>query len=148
MDKQITWHCPIVNITTSAAQTCSFQPPVHAFRVLMNKNTSPPQKEPGKMLCEALGLELYNIKYYPSSFIFFIRLIFMPKAQTPYIIKFSPEDYCFHRWKYRQSMATRTITIVLKNMVQPCRCPFTRGWFFGPTGRNTKPHRPQVFRFG
>ena len=24
--------------------------PVHAFRVLMNKNASPPQKEPGKIL--------------------------------------------------------------------------------------------------
>ena len=28
----------------------------------------------------------------PLFFLLFIRLIFMPKAQTPYIIKFSPED--------------------------------------------------------
>ena len=77
--------------------------PVHAFRVLMNKNASPlPRKNREKsykyllsnlQLCEALGLELYNIKYHPSFFLFFfIRLIFMPKAQTRYIIKFLTED--------------------------------------------------------
>ena len=26
--------------------------------------------------------------------------------------------------------ATSTVTIVLKNMVPPCRCPFAQGWFF------------------
>ena len=31
-------------------------------------------------------------------------------------------------------MATRTVTMVLKNVVQPCRCPFTGGWFLGHTG--------------
>ena len=28
------------------------------------------------------------------------------------------------------NMATRTVTILLKNVVQHCRCPFTQGWFF------------------
>ena len=103
MDTQITWYCPIANITTSATRTCSFQPPVHAFRVLMNKNASPP-KEPGKILqiffrltcscakrwvwsCTTLGITpLFSFHF------FFICFIFMPKAQAPYIIKFPPEE--------------------------------------------------------
>ena len=30
-------------------------------------------------------------------------------------------------WAHR---ATSTVTIVFKNMVQPCRCPFIQGWLF------------------
>ena len=30
-------------------------------------------------------------------------------------------------WAHR---ATSIVTIVLKNMVQPCRCPFIQGWLF------------------
>ena len=55
IDMQTTWYCPIVNITTSATRTCSFQPPVHAFRELMNKNASPPERT-GKNLINVYWL--------------------------------------------------------------------------------------------
>ena len=152
IDMQITWYCPIVN---QATWTCSFQPPVHAFRELMNKNASPPRKNREKylyanlQLCEALGLELYNIRYYPS-FLFMFDI--HAKSSGSIYLKFSTErSIAFIAESISKAhMATRTVTIVLKNVVQPCqcRCPFTRGWFFGHTGRERKCHRLQVFRFG
>ena len=107
IDMQITWYCPIVN---SATWTCSFQPPVHAFRELMNKNASPPRKNREKylyanlQLCEALGLELYNIRYYPSFLFFFFHVWYSCQKLKIHIFKnFHRKIYCFHHGKYQQS---------------------------------------------
>ena len=97
--------------------------PVHAFRVLMNKNASPlPRKNREKsykyllsnlQLCEALGLELYNIKYHPSFFSLFFHK-FDIHAKSP--------DSIYHKISTGRSitfiaesmnkahMATRTVT--------------------------------------
>ena len=137
MGTQKTWYCPIVNITTSAIQTCSFQLPVHSYRLLMNKNASPPRKNreifykyllASLQLCETLGLESYNIRYYLFFYLSFIRLIFMPKAQTTYHKISTGRSIAFIAENINKAhMATRTVTVVLKNVVQPCRCPFTQG---------------------
>ena len=106
----------------------------------MNKNASPPRKNREKsykyllaslQLCEALGLESYNIGYYLFFYLSFICLIFMPKTQTIYHKISTGRSIAFISENINKAhMATRTVTVVLKNVVQPCRCPFTQGWFF------------------
>ena len=101
MGTQITWYCPVVNVTTSATWTCSFQPPVHAFKVLMNKNAPPPERTWKNLIniywltCSCAGRLVWScttLGITPLFYLFFIRLIFMPKAQAPYIIKVPPKD--------------------------------------------------------
>ena len=139
MGTQITWYCPVVNTTTSATRTCSFHSPVHTFRLLMNKNAFPtPRRNRVKsykyllanlQLCEALGLELYNIRYYPSFFhsssFFHMLDIHSEGSGSMYHITSTERSItCIAKSINKAHMATRTVTVVLKNVVQPCRWPF------------------------
>ena len=100
-------------------------------------------------MCEALGLELYIIRYYPSFLSFFHTFdIHAKSSDSIYHIISTGRSIAFIAESINNAnMATRTVTIVLKNVVQPCRCPFTIGWFFGHTGRDRKCHRVQGSSF-
>ena len=89
-------------------------------------------------MCEALDLELYNIRYYPSFSFFGSCVWYSPESSNSmhhYTMSFKDCIALFAESINKAHLATNTVTIVLKNVVQPCRWPFTQGWFFFWTHR-------------
>ena len=129
MGTQITWYCP-VNITTSesATRTCSFSP---AFRVLMNKNTSPPERT-GKNLINIYWLTCRCAKrwVWSCTTLGITPLFFIPFFFHMFYIHAKSSGSMYHKISTERSiafiaesinkthMATRTVTIVSKNVVQ------------------------------
>ena len=77
-------------------------------------------------------MELYNLQY--ASFLFFsFDIVYMfaihvkSLGSTSSAMSTESSVSLIAKSINRAHKATRTVTILLKNMVQPCRFPFTQG---------------------
>ena len=92
------------------------------------------------------GVVQVSVFLFSFSFSFsFLVLTFCYKSQSPGSTYGAPSSESIKliaesiNWAHK---ATKTVTILLKNMVQPCRRPLTQGWFFWHRKKKERPLAP------